>query len=258
MTQRELNKLLYLASTAENPDLEKVEELLKLGANPLGSYDDDDECTLEEVFVNGQERKYAKNLPALIALFLRYGMDVEAPENDVLHPLTWVRDEYGVQTLQLLMDSGLSAEAADAFAVDLVGDILQFEAGLLDMNSAFHDSTWYESLDSAVKMVLLLASYQRVFDGSEYIRKLMCVSDEGSAAFTSFRNWDVYQCDVVFRDYGNLYSKYYGEKVSWHLGSATVFEKESRKEVRKICLIGYLDIERLEKMKLPVEKILWP
>ncbi len=77
-----------------------------------------------------------------------------------------------------------------------------------------------------------------------------------SAAFTSFRNWDVYQCDVVFRDYGDLYSEYCGGEVSWYLGSATVFEKESRKEVRKICLIGYLDIERLEKMNLSIEQIL--
>jgi len=258
MTQMELNNLLFLASTAEDPDLGKVEELLKLGADPLGSYDDGNECTLEGAFVNSQERKFSKNLPALIDLFLRYGMDVESSEDAVLHPLTWVRDEYGIQTLQLLMDSGLSVKAADAFAIDLIGDILQFEAGLYDMNTSFHDNTWHESLDSAVKMVLLLASYERVFEGSEYIRKLMCARKEDGANVSCFRSWNDYQCDVEFRDYGNLYSDYFGKKASWHLGSATVFANKSRKEIRKLCLIGYLDIDRLEKMKIPVEYILRP
>ncbi len=243
MTQPELNRLLFLASTVPHPDLEAVESLLKLGADPLGPYNSFNGCTLEELFVNSQEDGSSKDLPDLTELFLRYGMDVDSSEKAVLHPLTWVRNEYGVQTLRLLMDAGLSAKEAEAFAVDLVGNILQREAGEYDPAL---DADWRKSIDCAVKMILLLASYERVFTGSRYIRKLMRAGEEGFPAFERFRDWEKYRCDAVFRDYGDRYAKETGEKIPWYLGTATVYEKESGKEVRKLSLIGYLDMERLE------------
>ena len=243
MTQLELNRLLFLASTAPEPDLKAVESLLKPGADPLGPYNSFGGCTLEELFVISQESECAVVLPALTELFLRYGMDVDSSEKAVLHSLTWVRNEYGVQTLRLLMDAGLSAGEAEAFAVDLIEGILQTEAGEYDPAL---DADWRESIGCAVRMILLLASYERVFTGSRYIRKLMHAEEEGFAAIERFRDWEKYRCDVVFRDYGDRYAKEAEEKIPWYLGTATVFEKESGKEVRKLSLIGYLDMERLE------------
>ncbi len=259
MTQLELNNLLYQTSTAPDPDYAMVEELLQMGADPLGCYDKDDDydCALNELFSDGQEQKRAERLPDLIKLFLRYGMDIDSSENDVLHSLKWVRNKYGVQSLQLLMDAGLSTERAECFAIDLIGDLLMFEVVSDACDRTFCDFSRCESFEYAVKMILLLSSYDRVFKGSRYIREMLGDEGEDPSVFAPFRKWNDYRCEFEFRDYGDLLPLHDGRKVSWLLGSATVFGKESGEKVRNIHLIGSLDMDRLEQIEIPAERNLW-
>ena len=257
-TQKELDRQLYLVSTALEPDLERVEELLKLGADPLGIFDEDDlECALDELFIAAQDLESAERLPGMIELFLRYGMNIDDSEIDVLHTLTWVRNEYGMKTLQLLMDAGMSADDADYFAKDLIGDILQFEADCYDPDTDYGSNPWPESLDYAARMILLLSSYEQVFEGSEYIRLIVNAQHEEASAFRMYRNWTDYRCDVTFRDYGEYYPDETGKKHWWHLGAAAVYDIRTGKEIRKLKLIGDLDVGRLEKTQIPDELQIW-
>ncbi|MBR3356130.1 MAG: hypothetical protein IKG47_12420 [Oscillospiraceae bacterium] len=257
MKQKELNRLLYEASKASRVDLEIVEKLLKQGGDPLGYYDEDEECALGEVFINSQELKSARCLPGLVDLFIRYGMDVDSSEDDLLHYLTWVRNEYGVKALQLLMDAGLSNEYAEEFAEDLIGHILMFEASYYRFSENRSYTDYRKSLDNAVKMVLLLASYERVFNHSKYIRYVMSAEEVDYAECAIFRNWADYYCDVIFQDFGDLYPNKNGNEISWFLGAATIYEKNTRKEVRKLRLVGDLDMEILEKVIISDERSIW-
>ena len=134
-------------------------------------------------------------------------------------------------------------------------EVNDFEASDLDQPFT-NDLTWGETLDYAVKMVLLLASYERVFNSSRYIREILSVSDEDYTAFTQFRHWDDYHCNVAFQDYGDLLSEHAGKQLSWRLGASKVYEKASGKGVKTLKLIGYLDMDRLEQVQVPFEEIL--
>ena len=82
-------------------------------------------------------------------------MDIEKCEWDLLHYLTWLRHEYGIETLKLLLEHNLSPVYADYFVEDLIGDMLQFEP--LDMNNAY----WVGSVIWALKMVMLTAAFNK-------------------------------------------------------------------------------------------------
>ena len=162
----QLNALLCQAVTAEEIDFPLVEKLLKAGADPIGrcSEEDEDENAFGEALVNAQgngndyysvDLKWAAQLPKLTQLFLEHGMDIEKCEWDLLHYLTWLRHEYGIETLKLLLEHNLSPDYADYFVEDLIGDMLQFEP--LDMNNAY----WVGSVIWALKMVMLTAAFNK-------------------------------------------------------------------------------------------------
>ena len=88
MTQTELNKELLDAVTADNVNLTQIENLVKLGADPLGSSDENDpnEHILGEIFGEAALNcKQSKRLPKIVQLFIDYGMNIESrhiPDDD--------------------------------------------------------------------------------------------------------------------------------------------------------------------------------
>lgn len=259
MDEMELNRQLCAEATAPEPDFEELEKLLDMGADPLAYINDYEECTMEEVFANSQDYKDARHLPDLVSLFLRKGMKVESSKDDVLHALTWVRNEYGVKALRILLDGGLSAEYAESFAEDLIGDIMQFEssyspgAHIAGEEMMSKEGTWGASLDYAVRMVMLLSSYERVFDSSSYIRTMMCAKPDEFKEVQVFRNWDVFWCRVEFVDCSDLLDEANSDRRPWNIGMVSVYSKNSGRQVRKLLLFGDLDQERIVRLKLADE-----
>ena len=241
MTQIEINKLLYEAAVAPQLDTELIEEIINEGADPLGQYNTDEEFVLEALFSDGQDREFAKRLPLLVEVFLKHGMDIEKSEWNVLHCLTWVRDEYGIQTLMNILDAGISASYAESFTVELIGDILMFEAGHYDSNTSFNDYTWSYSMEYAIKMILLIASYEQIFHSSRYIRELVCAKIEDADQLSRFRRWDDYQCEYTFNE--SIIVSPSGEKIRNIRGKARAREIGSNMEIRELQLIGILDTD---------------
>ena len=229
MTQMELNKRLCDASLASELDISKVEDLLKMGADPLGYFNADEDYTLDRLFVEGQERDRAKNLPLLVNMFLRYGMSVESSEDDVLYCLTWVRNEFGVQALKALLDAGLSAALAEEFIAHLVGDILLFDISPLTDDAMKKSRSWIESIEYAMAMVLVAASYKKVFLGSRYIRELLGAKGKDANKFARFKEWEKYRYSLEVDNCSNCH--------------ISVFDIATEKRVWKFKLIGYLQME---------------
>ena len=193
MTQLELNKQLYEAVTAPQVDLSRIDNLLKLGADPLGAYDEDDldSFVLDELFCESQDDTFAERLPSIVALFLDYDIDVEKSELDALYCLTWIRNEFGIQALKSFLDNGLSIDYTESFFEHLFGDIQMFE-----FPQAVNMDGWEERFEYAVKMVMLSASYERIVQGSQFIRELIETENNNSAILERFRDWKDYRCEV--------------------------------------------------------------
>lgn len=146
-----------------------VEDLLKMGADPLGSPEEKrlHEHILEEMFgAIAEDRRLGRRMPGLLELFFRYGMDIsrcnaaENGRNDVhpLWPLAFCQSRRGWKVLKKLLDHGLDAQSAEK----MVGHIL------LDMEicdgAETEDAFFGKSTVCALKMVMLTAAYPHVLN----------------------------------------------------------------------------------------------
>lgn len=91
-----LNKKLYEECCKPEIDFAAVEELLKLGTDPLGTWENTEkwQCQFHiyEELVGDSQDTESKDLPAITELFLKYVMDVTSPRvpydgQNSLHPL---------------------------------------------------------------------------------------------------------------------------------------------------------------------------
>ena len=228
MRQKELNQQLCKAITSPEVDLSLVEALLQEGADPLGAWeedDEDDEPVLDTLFADSQDDEIAKNMPSVLEIFLRHGMDVDKSEYDVLWCLTWIKNEYGLQAVKQLCDAGLSASHAEDFVGHMVGDILQFELDdgynprIIALNG------YQERWEYAIKMVLVMASYDHIFSGSGYIRAFVNGQDKTADWYKQFQNWDEYGCQI---------------KPDYKSSSEEYIVRVIRKETKKVILSFYL------------------
>lgn len=193
----ELNKKLYEECQKRNVDFDKVEALLKQGADPLGPTDGHGWGLLEHIYGNlvgpeGYENdQYLPNLPKITELFLKYGMDISSPRipydfENSLHPLfCFLEKEYGINSLKLLLDAGMDAESAAWFWDTAIFD--QFNVCGYNPNS----EEWNERFVWMMKMVMLVASYDHILNADEDLYEIV-----GCAYNTydihQFRNWDDY------------------------------------------------------------------
>lgn len=122
----ELNKRLYEECSKKTLDCEKIEDLLKRGADPIGATAVSGWGLLDHIFedliCDSQDSK-SINLPKITELFLKYGMDVAKPRvpydhYNSLHPMwsfSFIPNENAIAALKMLLDNGLDMDSAGQF-----------------------------------------------------------------------------------------------------------------------------------------------
>lgn len=191
----ELNKQLYLACTVDEPNFAKVEELLKRGADPLGPIGtapwELGDHVYGEVLCDSQNSN-SIHIPRITELFLQYGMDLDHPkvpydEGERLHPMwqfAFVINENSIRALKMLLDKGLSADAAGK----MWGHAL-FDMMILEDSDPYTDDFMYRGWTWLMKVIMLCASYDHVLQNDQDLRELIAVDDNGYDLH-AFRNWE--------------------------------------------------------------------
>ena len=197
--QFELNKALLDAVTACG--YEKAEQLLRSGADPLGSADETApaEHLLGQLFLEMQSNDdLAAAFPKFLELFYGHGMDIAAhniptDDGDNIHPLwnlAFCQTEAGLRALHTMLEHGLDCDSAEV----LVDHIL------LDMEMCdgceVEEDWWMESTAYGLKMVMLIASYPNLLDQSAYIRSCIELEKNNAKMLPMFRNWNNYDCHI--------------------------------------------------------------
>ncbi len=213
--QLRLNTELCEECQKDALDFAKIEFLLKKGADPLGCYIESslsqkDTYTFEPGTVYGDlmwlvsDDPMQAQFPRLTQLFLQNGMDVDRPRipyeyngsTDRPHPLydlAYFTNEYGAQTLKLLLDAGLSTSGFAWFLGHAIGDLLNVDCSSPNGDK---DTEW------TLKMLLLGASYPHVLEDledledSEHIKKDIRYQqnrEEFNYDVKKFRNWENYE-----------------------------------------------------------------
>ena len=218
----ELNQMLLDECVYEKPNYQKIEELLKSGAHPLGRvvY-----CNTL-VYCDIVDRCEGKELPKITELFLKYGMDVSKPdiaykECDETNPLwmfAFYSDEYTLQTLRLLLDHGLDADSAEECWGHILFDYYNCWGYL-------EDAFCYEMLYDAIRKIMLIASYPHVLQNDKALQKVIWL-EYNNYDLKAFRNWNDFSFDID--------SSYWGkEKPQVYKSFVTIIEKASGKKVWK-------------------------
>lgn len=196
-----LNKELLEA--AKGCDLIKVEELLRRGADPLGSPDANEQHAyiLSELFYSSaDDEKMADTMPELLRLFFAHRMDITArsipddDENNInpLWDLAFVNTEGGLKILHVLLEHGLDCHSAEILVEHIFVDMELCDGCKID------DEWWRESWSCSLKMVMLVASYPHILENSTYIADCISLAENDAARLSCFRDWDhfTYQIDL--------------------------------------------------------------
>lgn len=221
-----LNRRLYYACTKEDVNFDAVETLLQQGADPLGGLAENGLDLLEHVYGEVLCDGNSKNLPRITELFLQYGMDIEKPripydDDNSLHPMwqfAFVQDEYSAQALKMLLDNGLSADAAGEMYGHTMVDLLNIECG--DPNGEWNDvCTW------SLKLMMLCASYDHILENDPYIQRVIGYS-YNSFDTHLFQDWNRFTYT-----YDTSQCKYYPELSR---SVVHIYDTVSKQEVWKI------------------------
>ena len=194
MTQ--LNKKLYDVLTAEQIELSCAEALLKLGADPLKGWTEDDpcDCLIGELLCETQDNEMlGSRFPEILELFYRYGMDLSAKskecDNDLnmnpLWNLAFNCSENGLKNLKSLLDHGV-----DVNSVEMMVEHILVDMELMSFNAVKELEEWFYHHDIfSIKMIMLAASYKNIIDNSPYLKQNIGY-DQNVFDLIKFRNWD--------------------------------------------------------------------
>ena len=239
-----LNKELYEECSKESIDFSAVEELLKRGADPLGGTAAYGWNLLDHIYgeiVFDSQDNNSINLPKITELFLKYGMNIDAPRipydgSNSINPLwnfTFVANENAITALKYLLDHGLSANSFAEFWDHSIFDLLNIECGDPENNEF-----WNNECVWTFKMLLLGASYDHIIDNDP---------DLGYLIFRSYNNNDVH----IFRDWDDFeyhFDTSHCNRFRELKGSIIhIYSKKTGEEVWKIG-VGKTGREALEEM----------
>ncbi len=224
-----LNGRLYEACRKAEPDVAWIEELLKQGADPLGPIAESGWDVLDHIYgelVMDSLFDDDIDLPQITELFLKHGMDVASPripyDNDnSLHVLRYLPEkESSLPTLKILLDHGVDADAVGEFWGRFIFGELNY------YHEDPNDEEWHDRFVYAMKMIMLIASYDHIIDNDEYLRELICCQ-HNRYDLHKFRAWDGYEyvfdtsrCDrhpQLHRCVIRIYEKENGTEV-WRIG----------------------------------------
>ncbi len=229
----QLNNRLYSECAKKQLDVKAIEELLKLGADPLGATSTTGWGLLDhiygEIILDASDRDSdSKNLPSITELFLKHGMDIDNPKvpydgNNSLNPmwkLAFCINEDGVHTVKLFLDHGISTDSFAECWGHIVCDLINIECG-----DPVNDKFWNEICTYTLKIIMLGASYDYILEGDEDIRCFIQYN-ENSYDIHKFREWDnfYYEFDTSGCD----------NRPEFYKSVVTIYEKETKKEVWKM------------------------
>ena len=194
-TQYELNRELLTA--AEKHEFDIIEELLKLGADPLGSSDenDPDEHILGELFCYASDDLVlAEALPQMLERFFAYGMDIKsrnipAGDGDNINPLwslAFCQRTNGLNILKVMLDHNLDTVSAEELVEHIFVDMDKCDGCEIE------DERFLDITICALKMVMLTASYSHIIYASKYIRECIELESNHEENLYGFRDWDKY------------------------------------------------------------------
>jgi len=231
----ELNKRLYEECIKESPDFALIEELLKMGADPMGPTAASGWGLMEHIYgemLIDLKEINSVHLPRLTELFLKYGMDVEKPrvpfDEDNSRPPMWdfafLMNENTIYALEMLLDHGLSAAAAAEMWSHEVFDLINIGCGDLVNNESWN----YECI-CFIKMLMLCASYEHVIENDEDLQGFIGCS-YNDYDLRKFRKWDEFYCEFD--------TSHCPGRPEFYRSVVRIFEKASGKEVWKfgVCL----------------------
>lgn len=190
----ELNNKLYEECSKEEIDFGAVEELLKNGADPLGGTAVTGwgllEHVYEEIVCDSQESQ-SVNLPKITELFIKYGMDVGNPKvpydgDNSINPLwsfSFVPNENSIVALKMLLDNGLNEKDAAEFWYHSIFDAINIDR--YDPN----DKECNEYYTWTMKMIMLVASYDRILNKDEDLARIINLSIN-TYDVQNFKNWN--------------------------------------------------------------------
>lgn len=190
MTTFEINKKLLDAVTGKEVDLTLVEELLKLGADPLGSTNEenpDEQDILNELFCEMTSNlALSKMLPKIIQLFVDYGLNISHNRYNLnlLSELRFNSNENGLKALKILLDNGVHYKFVENLVKYIFSDMEMCDGCEID-NRGFLSHTIY-----SLKMVMCAASYPHIVENSEYIRKYVEIEKNNANNLIYFRCWN--------------------------------------------------------------------
>lgn len=182
MDQTRLNKELYNEFEKEVLDKEKIIELIKKSANPLGNMSTNSyaEEPYEEIIYEN------KNLDKITKILLENGMVIDNKNyqsDDMLNPLWSLAlrpDLIGIKTLKLLLDYKTEIDSIEVFVDHIytdyifLGDREKIVKQAIENNEIEVETSKVETYYSiAMKMLMLCASYDYVLDNSEYLQDII-------------------------------------------------------------------------------------
>ncbi len=234
-----LNRKLYEECQKADIDFAVVEELLKQGADPLGTWENTDvwQCQnhIYGELVGDSQDTDSINLPGITELFLKYGMDVMSPRvpydgENSLHPLweyAFIPNKNAIRALKMLLDAGLDADSFAEFWGHSTFDLINL--GFDDYNDLSGDfaidwCTW------TMKMIMLGASYDHILSEDEDLQKFIGCG-YNNFDLHRFRDWDAFEYTFDTSHCSNGFPEFYHSVVH-------ISEKETGQEVWKIgvCL----------------------
>ena len=195
--QFELNKALFHAVIACN--YEETEQLLRAGADPLGSTDetDADEHLLGELFCRMQDNDDLANaFPKFLELFYAHGMNIaehkilEDSSGCPLWDLAFCQTEAGLNVLHTMLEHGLDCDSAEVLVDHILMDMEMCDGCKIE------NAWWMEGTVCGLKMVMLIASYPILLNQSTYIQSCIELEKNDAQKLSLFRNWNDFDYHV--------------------------------------------------------------
>lgn len=205
-----LNQKLYnaIASKDFNPDT--IEELLQQGANPCGYINDDhDTCTLSEFLYAASYRMSSdmiddyriaqERLSTVIRLFLKHGLLDRLFYNEEVDgeylPIACMHHSCSREaaiSLKMILDEGYRGASIDGYINGWFIDVLYLSEFVLS------DEVYLNHLEWGSRMLMLIASYQDIFDADEYVRSCVNAENNDVRILSTFRDIDAYTYQIKY------------------------------------------------------------
>jgi len=219
----ELNKQLYEECVKEKVDFDKVEELLALGAEPMGYMNDVEIVYSEIIFGRFEDDDDDLTLAEITRIFLDHGMkikcvDIEKEINSTdINPfwnIPYLSPKKAISVLRLLIDENIDFNSLDQMVDHCAIDSRMLTSDLKDV------AGW-------TRMLMFVASYEFIIKADEYLQRVI---DYENNQYDIRRFADPFQFYITFDTSGHLH-EYNNQGII-----VRIFESDTEKLVWKIRL----------------------